>query len=228
MIIKGKKYLYTAGVMLYPELEMATFKKQSAQGWRFVRMTKLGILIFEQCPPQEQQFSVDFYDGEQSDLSDYLALYEEAGWQNVSNYHKKYYYFSAPLETAPIYTDSQSYRERIRKEWTWAILRSLVTLPIGLAILYLLTTTKHESANILAHKGLRFGLDISAFLLLIWPFSIILSLLFSRIVYRQRANYFGRPDAFAKKQRIMRDGLILAIIGAFIGGFVGYFRYKFF
>lgn len=64
MIIKNRKYLITSGVMFYPELEMTILKKQALQGWKFVRMTSFGVLVFKKGCPEEKQFAVDFYDGE--------------------------------------------------------------------------------------------------------------------------------------------------------------------
>ena len=222
MIIKNRKYLITSGVMFYPELEMTILKKQALQGWKFVRMTSFGVLVFKKGCPEEKQFAVDFYDGEKNDIPDYLALYEEAGWKAIYNYRKKYFYFEAPLNASPIYTDPQSYRERIYKEWSWAVFRSLITFPIGIAMIYLLIITRQETGTPLSNEWIRFFLYFFGFLFAFWPVGMIVNVLFSRLTYGKRIEFYKEPEKFAKKQRKIRDVIILMIIGGFMGGCISF------
>ena len=220
MIIKNKKYLLSNGVMFYPEMEMTLLKEQALEGWQFMRMTCFGVLIFKKAKKEEKQFAVDFYDGEKADIPDYLSLYEEAGWHAIYNYQKKYFYFEAPMNALPIYTDPQSYQERIYKEWRWAIFRSFLTLPLGAVFLYSLIVSKHEIGTILSNDWIRFFLYLFGFLLVLWPICMIASVLFSGFTYGKRAKFYKKPDLFAKKQKKIRDVIILMIIGGIIGGCV--------
>ncbi|EOI00335.1 hypothetical protein UAY_01438 [Enterococcus moraviensis ATCC BAA-383] len=216
-MFRGKKYIYSRGIAFYPEKEMQLLKKLANKGWHFKRMNQVGFLVFEKGMPEDKEFSVDFFDGSSNELSEYLVIYKQAGWENVANYKKKYFYFKADRGTPTIYSDPESYWIRMKKEWIWLLIRSFIYLPLGIGLLTFIALTKDTSNTILATSGIRIILIISAMVFTALPIGVAICVIFSLVMYNDRTNYYNRPEYFAKRQRIVRDSILLAVIGFIIG-----------
>lgn len=216
-IFKGKKYIYSKGIAFYPEKEMQLLKRQADEGWQFKKMNQAGFLVFEKGTPEEKDFSVDFFTGSPNELSEYLVIYEESGWKNISNYKNKYYYFKAERNTPTIYSDSESYWIRMKKEWLWLFFRTLIYLPIGICILMLVFLTKEMQNAILANVVVRGILLSIGMLFTLLPLGIALTVAFSLVIYKDRTKYYNHPERFAKRQKVFRDSIVLAILGAIVG-----------
>ncbi|MGL4694750.1 DUF2812 domain-containing protein [Enterococcus larvae] len=223
MIINGKKYVFSRGVAFYPEKEMEILKKQAQQGWAFQKLNAFGLLKFSKADPENKKFSVDFFSGSKTDISEYLSFYEEAGWECITAYKGKYFYFKADPCTPTIYSDEESYGLRMYKEWMWMFWRNLLCIPIGLVFFWL--NVKLGQWDI-PHNSLFFStrmllLFVGTFLTAM-PLSIIINVIFSLVIYKDRRKFYDRPEQFAKKQRYVRDLTILMVIGAVIGALMAF------
>lgn len=216
-MFKGKKYIFSRGIAFYPEKEMQLLKKQASKGWHFKKMSHIGFLVFEKGTPEDKAFSVDFFDGLPEELSEYLVIYQEAGWENIANYKKKYFYFKADCDTPTIYSDSESYWLRMKKEWIWLSIRSLFYFPLGIGLLILLFLTKTLQEHFLYSLGIRTLLAFIGMLCIALPIGVAINVAFSLIIYSDRTKYYNQPERFAKRQKIVRDSLFLAMIGFMIG-----------
>ncbi|WP_430598478.1 DUF2812 domain-containing protein [Enterococcus sp. AZ177] len=192
---------------------MQLLKRQAEDGWHFEKMNQAGFLVFEKGNPEKKDFSVDFFEGS----SEYLVIYKEAGWKNIGNYKDKYYYFKAERETPTIYSDSDSYRIRMKKEWLWLFLRALIYLPIGICFLMLVFLTKESQNDILGNVFVRGILLSLGTMLTVLPLGVTVTIVFSLIIYRDRTKYYHHPERFAKRQKVLRDSIVLAILGAIVG-----------
>ena len=218
MIIRRKKYVFSRGVAFYPEKEMELLRVMAKQGWHLKRMNGLGFLEFVQGDCEDQRFSVDFFTGSKAELDDYLAIYQEAGWTYVANFKEKYFYFKADPCTPAIYSDEESYSQRMREEWRWNFFSSLVYLPVGLVLYYVAYLTKQpEVGHTFLYILSRILLFITATFFTVMPISIFINVLFSKIFYKDRKKFFSRPEVFAKRQRLWRDMIALMIIGGLFG-----------
>lgn len=112
----NKKYLLSLGVAYYPEKEMVRLQKQASMGWHFVKMNRLGFLKFIKGKSETTKYAVDFFEGDPSEIVDYLAMYQAGGWTYISNYKDRYFYFKASPDTPAIFSDQESYQERIDNE----------------------------------------------------------------------------------------------------------------
>lgn len=216
-MFKGRKYIFSRGVAFYPEKEMQLLRKQANKGWHFKKMNHMGFLVFEKGKAEDKAFSVDFFDGTPEELSEYLVIYEEAGWKNIANYKKKYFYFKADYGTPTIYSDPESYWLRMKKEWVWLSLRSLIYLPLGIGLLVLLFLTKTTQVNVLSSLSVRTLLAFLGMLFIAIPIGVVINVIFSLVIYSDRTKYYNQPERFAKRQKIVRDSLFLAIIGFIVG-----------
>jgi hypothetical protein len=217
---KRKKYLYSFGVAYYPEKEMMRLQEQAAKGWQFVHMNSFGFLKFVQSQPQEKKFAVDFFQGDCTDIEDYLAMYEASGWEYISSYKDRYFYFQAPLDASTIFSDQQSYQERIDNEARYLIKRSFRMTGIGLVILlgiYLLDRWLRFSSN----EVLDFSYGVAVGVMCT-PLAIVLVSFLMRRLYKNRASFYKEPEKLAKRQRVLRDTLLFMGVGALIGGIIGF------
>ncbi|PNP94361.1 hypothetical protein BMT55_02425 [Listeria newyorkensis] len=126
------------------EKEEAFLEEMANQGWFFSKYASLRY-HFEQGEPAEYTYCID-YKEEAGDEEEYLALFEDAGWEHVYAYPilsgKWMYFRKAVKEGAPkeaIFTDDASMVvlwKTIRSRWTWfggsAILMLIV---VGIATL---------------------------------------------------------------------------------------------
>lgn len=218
--MKKRKILFSLGVAYYPEKEMLRLQKQAMLGWHFVGMNRLGFLRFEKQAPQAKKFAVDFFDGESSEESEYIALYEASGWHYISNYQKRYYYFEGNLAAPPIFSDQDSYQERINAEQRYLIKRSFWVALVGallLAVLYSVKSIWHWQD----HAIWSFVFGICTGLLFVPVMIAIVSYLMGKL-YKDRAAFYNQPEKIAKRQKVVRDLLIMALAGAVAGGIIGY------
>ncbi|MBM9833190.1 DUF2812 domain-containing protein, partial [Enterococcus faecalis] len=119
----------------YPEKEMVRLQKQASLGWHFVKMNRLGFLKFIKGDPETTKYAVDFFEGEPSEIVDYLAMYQAGGWTYISNYKERYFYFKASPDTPAIFSDQESYQERIDNETRYLMKKSILLSVISLVIL---------------------------------------------------------------------------------------------
>ncbi|MEI5988697.1 DUF2812 domain-containing protein [Enterococcus crotali] len=222
-MFKGKKYIYSRGIAFYPEKEMQLLKKQAEKGWHFKKMNQAGFLVFEKGRSEEKEFSVDFFDGSSEELSEYLVIYEQAGWEYITNYKDKYFYFKADCDTPTIYSDSESYWIRMKKEWLWLLVRTLIYLPVGIGLLVLLWLTKASENSLMSNIAVRGGLFFSGTLFTVLPIGVVISIIFSLVIYSDRTKYYNQPERFAKRQKIFRDAIVLAMIGFVVGALLSMF-----
>lgn len=210
MRIGKKKYLLSLGVSFYPEKEMLRLNQQAQIGWHFIKMNKLGVLVFQKGVAQHSTYSVDYFTGSKEDYSEYIALYEHSGWQHVTTFMKRYCYFvSNSSDTEAIFTDEKSYQARIRQEWRQQLLESLWVALFGFFF----------------YLGGKFFFGTVLHTWPIWYFALtLLALFFPAVlllcmgtIYQKRTKYYNKPEKFAKKQNVVRDTVLLMILGAVFG-----------
>lgn len=223
MIINGKKYIFSRGVAFYPEREMEILKEQAQQGWAFQKMNGFGLLKFSKAAPENKKFSVDFFSGSKDELDEYLSIYAEAGWTYVATYKKKYFYFKADPYTPTIYSDEESYGMRMYKEWIWMFWQNLFCIPIGLIFIWLtIQMGKWDVPHTTLFISLRMFVIFFGTFFTVMPLAIIINVIFSLIIYKDRKKFYDRPEQFAKKQKYWRDIIVLMIIGAILGALMSY------
>ena len=67
-----------------------------------------------------------------------------------------------------------------------------------------------------------FGLGLITGLVFI-PIGVGLTTILMKFLYKNRASYYNEPEKLAKRQRVIRDTVILMFVGAIIGAVIGFF-----
>lgn len=171
--------------------------------------------------PEATKYAVDFFEGEPSEIVDYLAMYQAGGWTYISNYKDRYFYFKASLDTPAIFSDQESYQERIDNETRYLMKKSILFSVISLAILAAIYFIA-SYFNIRTNPFKSFGLGVLTGLVFI-PIGIGVTTIIMKFLYKNRASYYNEPEKLAKRQRVIRDTVILMFVGAIIGAVIGFF-----
>lgn len=61
------------------EEEEIWLREQHKNGLRFVKMTPPGLFIFEECPPEDVIYRLDYKNGSQN--KDYIQMFSDYGWE---------------------------------------------------------------------------------------------------------------------------------------------------
>lgn len=226
MIIGEKKYGFSKGLAFYSELESQRFSKELEEGWLLDKISMLGYYRFQKVQKEEAQIIIDFYPGKKIDKKEYLDLYEAAGWQELLSYRQRYFVFKASLEAPEIYSDEESFNTRLMKEIRWFFLNVFEFFILSGLGLYVLNITAIKEFV----QKIPFIYEVLYFIGLmglLFPLSGAVAFLYFRIIYKKRSLYYKTPNKYANKQRFIRDMLWLMLLGALIGGVIG-FCYGFF
>lgn len=221
MVIGDKKYIYSKGLAFYAELESQRLEKELANGWLIESINFLGWYKLKKVKKEEAHVVIDFFPDKKAELADYLEFYQASGWNKVASYRNRYFVFKAPINTESVYTDEESYTTRIKKESIWFMLNSLIVSVFGIIWLFLLNSQKFGIGFSKENfwYGFLQGIGVA---LLSFPLLILILIIYYKVVYLRRSSYFKKPENYAKKQRFIRDIFVTMLIGAIVGGLLGF------
>ncbi|MBM7578169.1 DUF2812 domain-containing protein [Jeotgalibacillus terrae] len=84
-------------------------RKMSNEGWKLKSYKSLRY-TFEQITPEDAIYRLDYKTTTNEDLDEYIAIYEDAGWEHVAQFSGWHYFRSAENNSAApdIYSDQAS------------------------------------------------------------------------------------------------------------------------
>lgn len=93
------------------EKEQDYLREMHKSGWRFIKVTGLGIYCFEQCAPQDVVYQLDYNKEGQAHKDEYLKMFDDCGWEYIQDY-AGYSYFRKSVaengEAEEIFCDEES------------------------------------------------------------------------------------------------------------------------
>ncbi|MGY0374591.1 DUF2812 domain-containing protein [Clostridium sp. JNZ J1-5] len=112
-----KKYKRLPGIFFgwEDEKEERWLEKLSKQGLHFVRYNLL-YYVFQVGEPKKYIYKIDYKSTKNTDIDEYLNIFEDAGWEHVGQF-AGWHYFRIEKEKADIqdiYTDNNSKIEKYR------------------------------------------------------------------------------------------------------------------
>lgn len=216
MIIRGKKYIYSKGLAFYAEMESERLAKELMDGWQIERVNWLGFYRLKEVVPEEKQVMIDFYTGKKADVDEYVSFYEAAGWDLVTSYRHRYFIFKAEKNLASVYTDEDSFTSRINSERLWFMLNAIVACIVGLIVMGVINYAPIKQV-LMIYPVVYFLLFFAAMVGILFPLSTLISMLYFKVSYGKRTAYYKKPNAYAKKQKFIKDLLLLALLGGITG-----------
>ena len=78
------------------EKEEEYLREQHQHGWKFVRVTGLGMYHFEECEPEDVIYQLDFNEESKTNHASYVQMFSDCGWEYIQEY-VGYSYFRKPV-----------------------------------------------------------------------------------------------------------------------------------
>ncbi len=93
-------------------------QKRHGQGWKFVKVSGIGMYHFEKCEPEGVVYQLDYNQEGISDRGEYIQMFEDCGWEHITDY-VGYSYFRKPISNMTseeeIFNDDSSKLEMIQR-----------------------------------------------------------------------------------------------------------------
>lgn len=70
-------------------------RSRHKEGWKFVRVSGLGVYHFESCEPADVVYQLDYNPQRDAQKLEYLKMFEDCGWSYLQDY-AGYSYFCKP------------------------------------------------------------------------------------------------------------------------------------
>lgn len=78
------------------EKEEEYLRDQHKAGWRFVRVSGIGIYHFERCAPEDVVYQLDYNKEGLENKAEYLRMFADCGWDYIQDY-AGFSYFRKPV-----------------------------------------------------------------------------------------------------------------------------------
>ncbi|WP_233191573.1 DUF2812 domain-containing protein [Sporosarcina sp. P18a] len=124
--MKKRKYMVSAGLAFSEAGDMKKLRDQALQGWNLKRFRCAGYEL-EKGEKEDVIYSIDYRLLEPTEKEEYFETFANAGWTLVCSEYNMHI-FKAERGTVPIYSDSESARDKIRR----------LAIPVRTVTLYLI------------------------------------------------------------------------------------------
>lgn len=132
-----KKRVYKLFWAWQDDQENKWLEGMAEEGWKLVKYNLL-VYTFEKMEPKKYIYKTDFKSNQNRDLQEYLTLFEDAGWEHVTEY-KGWHYFrteAAKAKTPDIYSDTDSKIEMFRRLLYFLLMPLIAILLIAFTIVF--------------------------------------------------------------------------------------------
>ena len=93
------------------EKEEDYLREMHRSGWKFVRVTGLGIYHFETCPPEDVIYRLDYNPEGLNHKEEHVQMFHDCGWEYIQEFFGYSYFKKAADETEgdeEIFCDNES------------------------------------------------------------------------------------------------------------------------
>lgn len=147
MRMKREIRFYT--IMDY-EKEQLYLQKRHEEGWKFVKVTGIGIYHFEKCRPEEVIYQLDYNQEGREQKEEYVQMFQDCGWEYIMDY-VGYSYFRKPVremkEDEGIFCDDNSRLEMMQRIFKGRMLPLLAIFCACLIPQFFVQLSLEESMN---------------------------------------------------------------------------------
>lgn len=78
------------------EKEQDYLRKMHKSGWRFIKVSGLGVYHFEKCTPEDVIYQLDYNKEGLDNKEEYVKMFNDCGWEYLQDY-AGYSYFRKPV-----------------------------------------------------------------------------------------------------------------------------------
>ena len=93
------------------EKEQDYLREMHKSGWKFIKVTGLGMYHFEKCTPQDVVYQLDYNQEGLAHKDEYLKMFEDCGWEYIQDFLGYSYFRKAVNDngsTEEIFCDDDS------------------------------------------------------------------------------------------------------------------------
>jgi len=130
------------------EKEQEYLQTMHQNGWRFVKVSGLGIYHFEACEPEDVIYQLDYNQEGIQHKEEYQKMFADCGWEYLQEY-AGYSYFRKPasdaVENESIFCDDESRAQMFERVIKGRLLPLLILFSMVLVPQFILSVTTYET-----------------------------------------------------------------------------------
>ena len=111
------------------EKEEKFLRDMHNSGWKFTKVTGLGIYHFEKCEPQDMIYQLDYNKDGLKNEDEYIKMFADCGWEYIQTYCG-YTYFRKPANemnsNEEIFCDNESKLQMMKRVYLGRMLPLLI------------------------------------------------------------------------------------------------------
>ena len=128
------------------EAEERWLGEMAQKGWGLKKFN-CGLYTFEKMEPAEYIYKLDYKNNRKNDMDEYLAIFQEAGWEHAAQFSGWHYFrikADHSAETPDIYSDTHSKAQKYR-----ALSDAILYLTLSTLVIFFVCTAPERCMNIL-------------------------------------------------------------------------------
>ena len=140
-------------------------RDQHKAGWKFIKVTGLGVYHFEKCRPEDVVYQLDYNQDGLKNKQEYIQMFSDCGWEYIQDY-VDYSYFRKPAADMKgdeeIFSDESSRLAMMERVYKGRLLPLLIIFSACLLPQFVLAMTNGRYA-LAAIMGALLGVYIAVF-----------------------------------------------------------------
>ena len=150
-----KKFFRYFSIFEY-EKEEKYLREMHKSGWRFLKVTGLGVYHFEKCISEDVIYQLDYNQDSKEHKDEYLQMFSDCGWEHIQEY-AGYSYFRKPAAEMngdeEIFCDNESklqMMERVLKGRMLPLLIIFFCCLVPQFVIHTFSTHNYAAAGVIA------------------------------------------------------------------------------
>ncbi len=129
------------------EKEQEYLRKMHRSGWKLVKVSGFGMYHFEECPPEDVVYQLDYNQDGLAHKDEYVKMFEDCGWEYIQDYVGYSYFRKAVSDDGTaeeIFCDDESRLQMMQRVLKGRMVPLLVLFFALMLPLFIMTLSRHE------------------------------------------------------------------------------------
>lgn len=148
------------------EKEQDYLREMHKSGWKFIKVTGLGMYHFEKCIPQDVVYQLDYNKDGLAHKDEYLKMFDDCGWEYIQDFWGYSYFRKAVSEDGvaeEIFCDEESRFQMMQRVLKGRMLPLLVIFLAVLLPQFILNLFSYHNYFVATFIGVILVMYISIF-----------------------------------------------------------------
>ena len=148
------------------EKEQDYLREMHKSGWKFIKVTGLGMYHFEKCIPQDVVYQLDYNKDGLAHKDEYLKMFDDCGWEYIQDFWGYSYFRKAVSEDCvaeEIFCDEESRFQMMQRVLKGRMLPLLVIFLAVLLPQFILNLFSYHNYFVATFIGVILVMYISIF-----------------------------------------------------------------